>query len=82
MNNNDYISSIGEITLIRIIEELIFEKTGRKLIRDDSFFFKIIEENNLKDIILNSDMFNAATDAPEQMVLLSDGTKICSYEYK
>lgn len=75
MNNNDYISSIGEITLIRIIEELIFEKTGRKLIRDDSFFFKIIEENNLKDIILNSDMFNAATDAPEQMSFYQMGRK-------
>jgi len=75
MNNNDYISSIGEITLIRIIEELIFEKTGRKLIRDDSFFFKIIEENNLKDIVLNSDMFNAATDAPEQMSFYQMGRK-------
>jgi thiamine-monophosphate kinase len=48
MNNNDCISSIGEITLIRIIEELIFEKTGRKLIRDDSFFFKILERDILK----------------------------------
>jgi len=75
MNNNDYISSIGEITLIRIIEELIFEKTGRKLIRDDSFFFKNIEENNLKDIVLNSDMFNAATDAPEQMSFYQMGRK-------
>lgn len=75
MNNNDYISSIGEITLIRIIEELIFEKTGRKLIRDDSFFFKILEGDNLKDIVLNSDMFNAATDAPEQMSFYQMGRK-------
>ena len=75
MNNNDYISSIGEITLIKIIEELIFEKTGRKLIRDDSFFFKIIEEDILKDIVLNSDMFNAATDAPEQMSFYQMGRK-------
>ena len=75
MNNNDYISSIGEITLIRIIEELIFEKTGRKLIRDDSFFFEIIEEDILKDIVLNSDMFNAATDAPEQMSFYQMGRK-------
>ena len=75
MNDNDYISSIGEITLIRIIEELIFEKTGRKLIRDDSFFFKILEGDNLKDIILNSDMFNAATDAPEQMSFYQMGRK-------
>ena len=75
MNNNDYISSIGEITLIRIIEELIFEKTGRKLIRDDSFFFKILEGDNLKNIVLNSDMFNAATDAPEQMSFYQMGRK-------
>ncbi len=75
MNNNDYISSIGEITLIKIIEELIFEKTGRKLIRDDSFFFKIIEEDILKNIVLNSDMFNAATDAPEQMSFYQMGRK-------
>jgi thiamine monophosphate kinase len=67
MNNNDCISSIGEITLIRIIEELIFEKTGRKLIRDDSFFFKILERDILKDIVLNSDMLVATTDAPELM---------------
>ncbi len=73
--NNDHISSIGEITLIRIIEELIYEKTGRKIIRDDSFFFKIIEENNLKDIVLNSDMFNATTDAPEQMSFYQMGRK-------
>lgn len=75
MNNNDYISSIGEITLIKIIEELIYEKTGRKLIRDDSFFFKIIEEDILKDIVLNSDMFNAATDAPEEMSFYQMGRK-------
>ncbi len=35
MNSNDSVNSIGEITLIRIIEELIFEKTGRKLIEKD-----------------------------------------------
>ncbi len=75
MNNNDYISSIGEITLIKIIEELIYEKTGRKLIRDDSFFFKIIEEDILKNIVLNSDMFNAATDAPEEMSFYQMGRK-------
>jgi len=75
MNNDDYISSKGEITLIRIIEDLIIEKTGSKLIRDDSFFFKILERDNQKDIVLNSDMFNAATDAPEQMSFYQMGRK-------
>ena len=39
MKNNTHIGNLGEIKLIKLIEELVFKKTGKKLLRDDSFFF-------------------------------------------
>ncbi|MHA1478852.1 MAG: hypothetical protein ACTSPU_11690, partial [Promethearchaeota archaeon] len=59
MNKNDIVSAIGEIKLIHIIEDIILKKTGKELVRDDSFFFEIDIEKDRDNLVLNSDMFNA-----------------------
>ncbi|MFX0069933.1 MAG: thiamine-monophosphate kinase [Candidatus Hermodarchaeota archaeon] len=80
MVNNINISKLGEIELIKLIEDLIFNKTGKKLIRDDSFFFPLKGEtisDNKDEIIsvLNSDMLVSTTDIPPQMSYKQIGRK-------
>ncbi len=75
MKKNDIISAIGEVKLIRIIEDIILKKTGKELIRDDSFFFEIDNRKDKDNLVLNSDMFNATTDAPTQMNFYQMGRK-------
>lgn len=75
MNKNDIVSGIGEVKLIHIIEEIILKKTGKELVRDDSFFFKIENRKDPFNLVLNSDMFNATTDAPNQMNFYQMGRK-------
>lgn len=75
MKKNDIVSAIGEIKLIHIIEEIILKKTGKELIRDDSFFFEIDNREDTDYLVLNSDMFNATTDAPTQMNFYQMGRK-------
>ena len=75
MNENDIVSAIGELKLIHIIEDIILKKTGKELVRDDSFFFKIENRKDTYDLVLNSDMFNATTDAPIQMNFYQMGRK-------
>lgn len=75
MNKNDIVSAIGEVKLISIIEDLILKKTGKQLIKDDSFFFEIDGRKDKYSLVLNSDMFNATTDAPEQMSFYQMGRK-------
>ncbi len=67
MNTNNDLSDFGETKLIEIIENLIFKKTGKKLIRDDSFLFNLKNEKSEDILVLNSDMFVSTTDAPPQM---------------
>ena len=74
MKNNS-LKDLGEVKLIKIIEEKILERTGKALIRDDTFFFKLIKENNQKTIIFNTDMFVSTTDAPKQMSYYQMGRK-------
>lgn len=73
MNKKDIVSAIGEVKLIHIIEDIILKKTGKELVRDDSFFFKIDDRKDI--LVLNSDMFNATTDAPVQMNFYQMGRK-------
>ena len=75
MNKNDIVSGIGEVKLIHIIEEIILKKTGKELVRDDSFFYKVENRNDPFNLVLNSDMFNATTDAPNQMSFYQMGRK-------
>lgn len=75
MNNNPSVRNLGEIKLIKFIEELILKKTGKALIRDDSFFFSL-KGKKLDDLlVLNSDMLVSTTDVPPQMSFYQMGWK-------
>ena len=75
MNSNPPIENFGEIKLINLIEELVLKKTGKGLIRDDAFFFKLKEEYSDQLMILNSDMLVSTTDVPSQMSFYQIGRK-------
>lgn len=75
MNQNHSISELGELKLIEIIEELVFNKLGKKLIKDDSFFFKLDKFEDQKMIIFNSDMLVSSSDVPKQMSFYQIGRK-------
>lgn len=74
MRNNNKLGNLGELKLIKIIEDTVFEKTGRLLIRDDSFFFSL-KYNEQKILIFNSDMLVSTTDVPPQMNAYQIGRK-------
>lgn len=75
MSDNPYIGNLGEIRLIKIIEELVKSKTGKTLIRDDAFFFDLFDENSKDYLVLNSDMLVSSTDIPPQMNSYQIGMK-------
>ena len=75
MNNDSKIGNIGEINLIKIIEELVFKKTGKSLVSDDSFFFKLEDEKRGNLLVLNSDMLVSTTDVPPKMSFYQIGRK-------
>jgi thiamine-monophosphate kinase len=77
---NKILSDIGELGLIKFIEDLIFENTGKRLIRDDSFFFDLSKKNIITDntqsiLVLNSDMLVSTTDVPPLMDFYQIGRK-------
>jgi thiamine-monophosphate kinase len=79
MNNKD-LRDLGEVEIIKIIENLIFKRTGKKPIRDDSFFVEIQSLLNTKEfsnlkLIINSDMLISTTDVPIQMSYVQMGRK-------
>ena len=75
MNNDLHIGNLGEIRLIKLIEDLILRKTGKVLLRDDSFFFNLKDEFSGDNIVLNSDMLVSRTDVPTQMSFYQVGWK-------
>jgi len=80
MNKEYTIGNLGEVKIIKIIEELIFEKTGKRLIRDDSFFFPLNInalglDFNKSVIVFNTDMLVSSTDVPDQMSYYNVGRK-------
>ncbi|MBY9019442.1 MAG: thiamine-monophosphate kinase [Candidatus Lokiarchaeota archaeon] len=75
MKQNENVSFYGELGLIELIDKVIYTKTGKRLRRDDSFFFKYEYQEERKCLVLNSDMFNATTDAPKQMNFYQMGVK-------
>ncbi len=75
MNNNLQIGNLGEIRLIELIEELILKKTGKVLLRDDSFFADLSSEYLDEYIVLNSDMLVSTTDVPPSMNFYQIGRK-------
>jgi len=75
MNNNLQIGNLGEIKIIKLIEELVLKKTGKELLRDDSFFFDFKNKNMDGTIVLNSDMLVSTTDVPFLMNSYQIGRK-------
>ena len=75
MKKKEIISFLGEVRLIELIDDAIFSRTGKRIRRDDSFFFKYKYQRERKCLVLNSDMFNATTDAPKQMNFYQMGLK-------
>ena len=75
MNNNLQVGNLGEIKIIKLIEELVVKKTGKELLPDDSFFFDFKDENSARTIILNSDMLVSTTDVPYLMNSYQIGRK-------
>lgn len=75
MSDNPHIGNLGEIRLIKIIEELVSSKTGKALIRDDAFFFDLLDEDSKGYLVLNSDMLVSSTDIPPQMNSYQIGKK-------
>ncbi len=75
MNNNLQVGNLGEIKIIKLIEDLVLKKTGKELLLDDSFFFDFKDENSARTIILNSDMLVSTTDVPYLMNYYQIGRK-------
>jgi len=67
MNNNPQIGNLGEKKLIKIIEDLVLKKSGKILLKDDSFFFDLNGITTEENIVLNSDMLVSTTDVPPLM---------------
>ena len=75
MHRNQTIDHLGENGLIELIEKIITLKTGRNLLRDDSFFFSLEEVKDRDHVIFNSDMLVSTTDVPKQMSYFQMGRK-------
>ena len=78
--NNKILSDLGELELIKLIEKLILNKTGKPLVRDDSFFYdlprrKAVIGNKQEILVLNSDMLVSTTDVPPNMIFYQIGRK-------
>lgn len=68
MNEDPTTSDLGEINLIDIIEKLVLEKTGKPLLKDDSFYLSFQNDMRINDsVVLNTDMLVSTTDMPKQM---------------
>ncbi len=75
MNKDLRIGNLGENKLIKLIEDLILKKTGKVLLRDDSFFFNPKSRNVDDKLVLNSDMLVFTTDIPPLMNFYQTGKK-------
>jgi len=75
MNKDLRIGNLGENKLIKLIEDLILKKTGKVLLRDDSFFFNPKSRNLDDKLVLNSDMLVFTTDIPPLMNFYQTGKK-------
>jgi len=74
------LSDLGEVEIINLIGDLIYKKTKKSLIRDDTFFFDLFNKNITSEsgqptLVLNSDMLVSTTDVPPQMSFYQTGRK-------
>jgi thiamine-monophosphate kinase len=77
MNRKKKLKDLGESKIIDVIDNLIYQKSHKNLIRDDCFFHKIpsIAENGDKIVVFNSDMLVSTTDVPKLMDPYNIGRK-------
>ncbi|MDX1797719.1 MAG: thiamine-phosphate kinase [Candidatus Lokiarchaeia archaeon] len=75
MKNNLQLGNLGEKKLIEIIEDLVLKKTGKPLMKDDSFFFDLEDINLDGNLVFNSDMLVSTTDVPAKMSSYQIGRK-------
>jgi len=75
MRNDLQVGNLGEIKIIKLIEALVLKKTGKEILRDDSFFFEFKNKDSNRNIVLNSDMLVSTTDVPPQMNSYQIGRK-------
>jgi len=77
--NKKQLREVGESMIIQVIDELISQRTEKRLHHDDAFYYKMKERKSQKKdraaLCLNSDMFVSTTDAPEQMTYRQMGYK-------
>jgi len=71
-NNKKELRDLGETGIINLIEELIYKKTKKHLIRDDAFFYELSnyekdKSSNQIILALNTDMLVSTTDVPKPM---------------
>ncbi|TFG00414.1 MAG: hypothetical protein EU541_02250 [Promethearchaeota archaeon] len=69
---NKKLREVGESEIIQLIDDLLFKRTKKRLIRDDAFYSKIEHVSIKRDteslvLCLNSDMLVSTTDVPQQM---------------
>ncbi len=79
MWTNKTMKELGENKIIEMIENLIYKRTKKEMIRDDAFFFSFMEKlgskNNKYQLIFNSDMLVSTTDIPKEMSFYQMGRK-------
>ena len=75
MHISNKVKDFGEVRLIELIDEIIYQKKGTHLLKDDAFFYKIRKKGDKNTIVFNTDMFVASTDAPAQMNYFQMGHK-------
>jgi thiamine-monophosphate kinase len=71
-NNKIELRDLGETKIIDLIDELIYKRTNKHLIRDDAFFYELSNyeiDKTLNNLVLalNTDMLVSTTDVPKQM---------------
>ncbi|MEJ2250171.1 MAG: thiamine-phosphate kinase [Candidatus Lokiarchaeota archaeon] len=77
MKNKEILQEVGESELINLIENLIYQRTKKHIIRDDCFFQKIPQSIKQKEatVVFNSDMLVSTTDVPKEMISFQIGRK-------
>ena len=75
MSESNTIKDLGEVKLIKMIDEIVHLKYGTHLLKDDAFYHEIRKKRDENTIVFNSDMFVSSTDAPIQMSYFQMGCK-------
>ncbi len=80
MKRNSTLKDLGEVNLIKLIDDIIFKKTGKRLVRDDSYLYdlplkKNTGEEDTTSLVIHTDTLVSTTDAPTLMSFYQIGRK-------